>query len=97
MILETQKDGGAAYLDVDFHADGLRLAVPVADVEAEGVPGGRSLALAVLDVEDAVRGHVLHRERRVGGDDPGAASRASCGRSRGRTFRGSCFIINSIL
>lgn len=64
-------------LDVDLHAEGLRLAVPVADEEAESVPGGLSFALAVLDVEDAVGGQVLHRERRVGSDDPGTSGGGS--------------------
>lgn len=49
----------------------------VADVEAKDILGGLSFALAILDVEDAVRGHVLHRERRVGSDDPGTANRVS--------------------
>lgn len=66
-----------AYLDVDFNTEGLRLAVSVADVKAKDILGGLRTALAVLDVEDATRGHVLHRERRVGSDDPGTANRVS--------------------
>lgn len=88
-ILQTRMDSDIAYLDVDFDTEGLRLAVSVTDVEAEDVLGGLSVALAIVDVEDAIRAHVLHRERRVGADDPGTASRASCGWSRGRTFRES--------
>lgn len=77
MQLRRETNVGVAHLDVDFHAEGLRLAVSVADVEAESVLGGLSFALAVLDVEDAVRAHVLHRERRVGSDDPGTTGRGS--------------------
>lgn len=89
VILETRLDSHIAHLNVDFDTEGLRLAVPVTDVEAEDILGGLSVALAILDVEDAIRAHVLHRERRVGGDDLGTASRASCGWSRRRTFRES--------
>lgn len=93
VILETRLGGGGggsvSHLDVDFDTEGLRLAVSVADVKAEDILGGLGVAVAVLDVEDAVRAHVLHRERRVGGDDPGSASRASCGWGRGWTFRAS--------
>lgn len=49
----------------------------IADVEAKDILGGLSFVLAVLDVEDAIRGHVLHRERRVGSDDLGTAKRVS--------------------
>lgn len=49
----------------------------VADVEAKGILGGLSFTLAILDVEDAIRGHVLHRERRVRSDDPGTSNRVS--------------------
>lgn len=60
VILETRLDSDIAYLDVDFDTEGLRLAVSVTDVEAEDVLGGLSVALAILDVEDAIRAHVLH-------------------------------------
>lgn len=63
----AEADG--SYLDVDLHVESLRLALTVADVEADHVPK-RSLTfgLAVLHVEDAVRRQVVHREGRVRGD-----------------------------
>lgn len=63
-----------SYLDVDFDVESFCLAVPIADVEAEGVLFGLSFALAVLDVEDAVRRQVLHRERHIRSHDPRAAN-----------------------
>lgn len=65
-----------SYLDVDFHVKGLRLALAVADVEAEDVSRSLSFGLAALDVEDAVRRQVVHGEGRVRGDHPRAADRA---------------------
>lgn len=82
---ERSYEGSLVYLDVDFEAEGLRLAVSVADVEAKDVPGGLGFAAAVLDVEDAARGHVLHRERRVESDLPGTANRV-CGQTKRRTL-----------
>lgn len=67
----------SSYLDVDLDVESLRLAVSIADVEAEDVMLGLSFVLAVLDVEDVVRRQVLHRERHIRGDDPRAANRAS--------------------
>lgn len=63
-----------SYLDVDFHVKGLRLALPVADVEAEDV--SRSFGMVALDVEDAVRRQVVYGEGRVSGDHPQVADRA---------------------
>lgn len=59
-----------SYLDVNFDVESLRLAMSVADVEAEHVLFGRSFFLAVLDVEDVVSRQVLHREGDIGGDGP---------------------------
>lgn len=65
-----------SYLDVDFHVKGLRLALAVADVEAEDVSRSLSFGLAALDVEDALRRQVVHGEGRVRADHPRAADRA---------------------
>lgn len=62
-----------SHLDVDLQVEGLRLAVSVADVEAEDVLLGLSFVLPVLDVEDVVRCQVLHGEGHVSGDGPRAA------------------------
>lgn len=66
-----------SYLDVDLHVESLRLALTVADVEADHV-ARRSLTfgLAVLNVEDTVRRQVVHREGRVRGDHLRTANRA---------------------
>lgn len=74
-VTAAEDDGG--YLDVDLHVEGLRLTLTVADVEADHVPW-RSLTfgLAVLNVEDAVRRQVFHREGRVRCDHLRTANRA---------------------
>lgn len=72
---EATVDG--IYLDVDLHVEGLRLTLTVTDVEADHVLR-RSLTfgLSVLNIEDAVRRQVVHREGRVRGDHLRTANRA---------------------